>query len=147
MLPLLKRISILLVLPLLCSCGEEVDPNRKTTFPVTGQLIIDGQPAPERVAVSVHNVAGIDSENPTVSRAFTDKEGKFSLSTYESGDGVPAGDYVLTVMWGQLNTFSASYGGPDKLKGRYDNPKTSPIKFTVKEGEPTDLGNVELTTK
>jgi hypothetical protein len=40
-----------------------------------------------------------------------------------------------------------SYSGPDKLKDRYSDPKTSSIKLTVKEGEPLDMGIVALTTK
>ena len=78
--------------------------------------------------------------------AFTDEEGKFEISTYESSDGVPAGEYALTFMWGKWN-MSGSYGGPDKLNDRYTDPKTSEVKVTVKDGEPTDLGTIELTTK
>jgi hypothetical protein len=89
----------------------------------------------------------MDAAMPTVSSAFTGQDGGFSISTYESGDGVPAGDYVLTFMWGQKEAFSGGYGGPDKLSNRYTDPKKSPVRFTVEAGKPTDLGRIDLTTK
>lgn len=130
---------------LLCSCGKK-DESRKETYPVSGVVTVDGQ-AVDALAVRCTDVNGLDKENPTISSAFTDEEGKFEISTYESADGMPAGEYVLTFMWGEWNMISGSYGGPDQLKDRYADPKTSEVKFTVKEGEPTELGTIELTTK
>ena len=130
---------------LFCSCGKK-DESRKETYPVSGVVFVDGQAA-ANLAVRCTDVNGLDKENPTISSAFTDDQGKFEISTYESSDGVPAGEYVLTFVWGEWNLISGSYGGPDKLKDRYTDPKTSEIKVTVKEGEPTDLGTIELTTK
>jgi hypothetical protein len=131
---------------LLCSCSEERDPSWKETYPVTGEVYVDGQPV-EGLYVQLHPVAGVDTTNPTFSGAMTDKDGKFAISTYEEGDGVPAGEYTLTFMWGQLNLFSMQYGGPDKLNNKYNDPKTSSFRVSVANGEPTDLGRIELTTK
>ena len=92
----------------------------------------------------------MDQEHPTISSTLTGEDGKFEISTYKSGDGVPAGDYTLAFMWGKLNLIAGSYGGPDKLNGRYSDPKTSEFKFTVATGEDAaaiDLGTIELTTK
>jgi hypothetical protein len=50
-------------------------------------------------------------------------------------------------MWGELNLFSMQYGGPDKLKGRYNDPKKSQIRCKVEKGKPADLGRIELSTK
>jgi len=130
---------------LLCSCGEKV-PDRKETFPVTGEVYVDGQPAAQ-LKVGCYDVNGIDSESPTVSSGMTDEQGKFEISTYASGDGVPEGEYVLTFLWGKLNLISKSYGGPDKLKGRYLDPQKSKHRFKVEAGKPTDLGRIELSTK
>ena len=141
-----KQVVLLVVLCLLlCSCSGG-DANRKETFPVTGEVHVDGSPAAQ-LAVKCHSTTGLDAANPTVSAAFTDESGKFEISTYEKADGVPAGDYVLTFMWGQWNAISMTYGGPDKLNGRYEDPEASQFKVTVKDGEPTDLGKIELTTK
>ena len=106
---------------------------------------MDGKPV-EQMAVRCINVAGIDTQDPTESSTFTDAEGKFEIATYQSGDGVPVGSYVLTFQWGERNLISFQYGG-DKFNGKYSDPKTSTIKFDVQEGQPTDLGTIELTTK
>jgi len=97
--------------------------------------------------VACHDVKGIDTAAPTVSSAMTGPDGKFAISTYQSADGVPAGDYVLTFTWGTFNMISKSYGGPDKLKGRYADLQKSQHRFTVEPGKPTDLGRIELSAK
>ena len=129
---------------LFCSCSS--DTNRKETFPVTGEVYVDGQPA-DSLAVRCINANGLDQEQPTISSAFTDEEGKFEISTYESADGVPEGEYILTFEWGKWNVVSGSYGGPDKLKKKYLDAEKSEHKFTVVAGEAKDLGRIELTTK
>ncbi len=137
-------LPLLLLAVLFCSCNSR-DPNWKETFPATGEVYVDGQPA-ARLRVTCVDVNGMDKENPTTSSATTDEEGKFEISTYEKGDGLPEGEYALTFMWGELNSISG-YGGPDKLKNKYSDPKKSEHKFTVEEGKPTDLGRIELKTK
>jgi hypothetical protein len=118
----------------------------KPTQPVTGVLIVDGNPA-EGVQVTLNDLAGIDESQPTFSQTYSDKDGKFTLSTYEQGDGVPEGDYVLTFFWGQINPLSMQFGGPDKLNQRYSDPASSAFKVKVEKGKPVDLGKIELTTK
>lgn len=127
-------------------CSEKPDPNQLKTFPVTGLVWVDGKPA-ESLAVNCHNVKGLNSKNPTLSQALTDKDGKFQIGTYNNGDGVPEGDYTLTYMWGGWQGISMRYGGPDKLNDRYNDPEKSPTKFKVEKGKPIDLGKIELTTK
>ena len=129
-----------------CACGKK-DDGRKPTFPVTGQVYVDGKPPDSPILISCHPVGGIDKANPTVSAARTGDDGKFSISTYKSGDGIPEGEYVLTFYWGKENLFTRSYGGPDRLNGRYKDPKKSPWHITVKAGEPTDMGRIDLTSK
>jgi len=124
--------------------GEE--PFRKTTSPVKGTVTVDGAAPGSEVQLECHSVAGMDSQHPTVSQTATDADGNFAISTYAAGDGVPAGEYVLVFSWKEFNIMARAYSGPDKLKGRYSDPKTSQIKVSVKEGEPLDLGIIPLTT-
>lgn len=137
-------VGLLFSLGSLVGCGE--DSNRKPTYPVTGTVHVDGKPV-EGIRVELHDQKGLDPKQPTYSSAFTDAEGKFVLSTYENGDGVPEGNYAITYMWGKLNVMSMAYGGPDKLKNKYVDPKKTPFKLSVTKGKPNDLGVVELTTK
>ena len=121
-------------------------PPRIATYPVTGQVFVDGQPAAE-LAVFFTSENGLNKEFPTISTATTNAEGKFEVSTYESGDGIPEGTYKVTFMWGQVNLLTMAYGGPDKLNDRYNDPSGSPFKVTVKRGERADMGKLSLTTK
>lgn len=140
---------LLAMLPcLIASCGGDEEPFRKETIPVTGQIVVDGQPPGAPLQVYCHAANGMDTEHPSVTEAITAEDGTFALSTYETGDGVPPGQYTLTVKWQQFNTFSMGYGGPDKLNDRYSDPNTSELTLSVESGdEPVDLGKIELTTK
>jgi len=68
------------------------------------------------------------------------------LDTYQQGDGVPEGEYVLTFAWGQPNRFNNIYGGPDRLANRYSDPRQPKVRFKVEKGKPADLGRIELST-
>lgn len=129
---------------LLSGCSSR-DPNRKETFPVTGEVYADGVVA-EGVTVELHPVGGIDKAQPTMTSTMTDAEGKFAASTYEQGDGAPEGEYIVTFKWGQLNRMSMSYDG-DKFKGKYSDPKKSEFRVSVVAGSPADMGRIELVTK
>ena len=140
-----RLFSVAILLAIAIGCSPQ-GPPRTPTFPVTGQVYVDGQPAAEQ-AVFFTNTNGVDKNQPTFSTANTDAEGKFKVSTYESGDGIPEGTYAVTFMWGQVNLMTMSYGGPDKLNDRYSDPETSTFKVTVKRGEPANMGKLLLTTK
>lgn len=138
---------VIACLVLLPACKKQTG-FRKTTVPVTGQVRVDGEIPSSPVQIRCTNLGGIDQEHPTVSSAITGEGGTFSISTYESGDGVPEGDYVLTFEWKQMNLVSMSYGGPDQLKGRYSDAEKSDIRFTVDpKSKAIDLGTIELKTK
>lgn len=128
----------------LCSCSGKRDYGTET-FPVSGEVYVDGGAAAE-VFVTLHNVNGMDAANPTVSSTSTKEDGTFEVSTFEEGDGVPAGDYVATFKWGALNPISMTYDD-SKLNGKYSDPEKSEFKVTVTEGQPTEMGRIELTTK
>jgi hypothetical protein len=72
------------------------DPDRKATFPVSGRLLLDGEPlAGVTVVFHRRSAAGVKQ---TYSYGKTDATGGFKLSTYEAGDGAPAGRYTVTVV-------------------------------------------------
>jgi 5-hydroxyisourate hydrolase-like protein (transthyretin family) len=109
---------------------------------VSGVLHVDGSPAAE-VEVAFHPQdanAKIKYQITTT----TDKDGKFSATTYESGDGLPPGDYKITFAWLEGLTTQK-----DRLKGKFKNAKKSTHSVTVKgtEDEKVDLGTIELQTK
>lgn len=139
---------VLLVLLITASSCRPDGPFHKETIRVSGQVFVDGQPPGASVQIMAHESGGMDKEHPSVTQAITENDGKFSMTTYETGDGMPPGEYVLTFTWQEFNVFSMSYGGPDKLNDRYNDPQKSEVKVFVKSGgKPIDLGEIKLTTE
>lgn len=130
----------------LLGCGGYSGPPRKETVRVKGKLTVDGGAPGAMLQITCHNKAGMDTQMPTLSQSMSEPDGSFEIATYEKGDGVPPGDYALTITWLEFNTMTMSFGGKDKLNKRYDDPAKSEIKFTVKD-KPVDLGEIKLTTK
>jgi hypothetical protein len=128
---------------LICAgCGREPRGGpRVETFPVTGTVLVNGTPA-AGLLVAGHPQG--ESEIKHRLACNTDDQGKFTLGTYESADGLPEGQYKLTFEW-----MEGTMLGPetDKLKGAYADPKESQYSVTVTSGEENDLGDILLTTK
>ncbi len=116
------------------------------TVPVTGIVTVDGQPAAMVKVTAIHskNLASPVELTPS---AVTNASGAFELSTYETGDGVPPGDYQVTFAWGEINIINGQYGG-DKFQGKYAIPEHSAVLLKISSGDdPVDLGTIELKTK
>ncbi len=106
---------------LLCSCGQK-GPPRDATFPVTGEVHVDGSPA-DRLTVTCHSADAAGQAYPIASSALTDAQGKFSLATYESGDGLREGEYVLAFAWRDFNVMSNNYTGPGQAQRSVHQPR------------------------
>ncbi len=123
-------------------------PERLETVPVKGTVTVKGMPAGEvtvkfRPLATPQGEAAIYAANPT---ALTEADGTFVVSTYEHGDGMAAGEYVITFEWLKFNRMSNSYGGPDRLGGKYADPETTEFKLTVTgDEEVIKLEPFELT--
>lgn len=126
------RFLMVIALAALCgSCGKPQG-DRVPIYPVHGSVTVNGQPAANAMVV-------FHSQNPAVrlnphGRAQAD--GSFQVSTYELNDGAPAGEYIVTVVWCDPpppGSSSDAPEGPDKLKGRYVNPRNSKLRVTVQE--------------
>jgi hypothetical protein len=126
----LLALVVVLVLP---SCGK----GRKPVYPASGQVFVNGKPPPD-LFVMLHPVDESDPER-TVPYAQADEKGHFKLSTYESGDGAPAGKYVVVFHWRERSgLMKKNFDGPDRLKGRYYDPKESQFRVTIVAG-PNEL--------
>jgi hypothetical protein len=125
-----------------CACGPQ-ERTRRQTYPVTGKVLVDGNPAAALKLAATGKTPG-DPNYPILPQATTKDDGSFEFYSYEPGDGLPPDEYVLTFMWGQYD--GVRYKGPDKLNGRYKDPAQSQVKVTVKDA-PVDMGTIKLTTK
>lgn len=121
---------------------------RKACYPVTGTVIVDTKPAPDAlVQFHSHDPADHDGPNRVLATAMTDEAGKFRLSTYAAADGVPAGEYTVTVTWRERSgLLKNQFDGPDRLKGRFALKEKSELRATVGRG-PTELPPFQLSTK
>ena len=124
----LPVLSALGFLALLAGCGG----GRPECVPAAGQVLIDGQPL----------AAGQIRVIPTDARAASgkiDQEGRFTLTTFETGDGCVPGTHAVEITAVQTDADRMVQLVPEKY-GRAD---TSGLSITV-EG-PTDSLRIELT--
>ncbi|MCA9077655.1 MAG: hypothetical protein KDA93_21695 [Planctomycetaceae bacterium] len=134
-----RCLSVIIML-LLIGCGS--GPRGERLFepnPVTGVVHIDGQPA-QYVQVDCYPASESTAIKYKLS-TMTNQDGRFELTTYESGDGLPEGTYKLTFQWLEIGLVSY-----DKFEGAYADPEKSQNTITVVKGESSDLGIIELSS-
>jgi glycine/D-amino acid oxidase-like deaminating enzyme len=130
---------------LLPACGD----GRRRVYPVTGQILIDDGPQPRPAAKAFVSFHAVDDPDPRVVRPFAqaDDDGRFAASTYVTGDGLPAGEYVVTFTWPEPSgLFKQDWEGKDRLRGLYNDPKTSRFRVRV-EPRPNELTPFKLALK
>jgi len=114
-------------------CGRET---RTKVYPVSGSVSHAGAPAAGAKIVFYID----DRQDPRTPfpSAVTQDDGTFRLTSYEEGDGAPAGTYRVTVQWFDPippGVHKESYSPVDRLRDKYATPDKSNIKVTVAEGE------------
>ena len=118
-----------LVIALVAGCGD----GRPSRVPVSGRVLIDGQPL-ESGNIRVHAAAN---------RAASGKieaDGRFTLSTYEFGDGVVVGQHPVTVTGSKLlNSQTMRWYAPKK----YASGESSGLTLDI--SEPTDAAEINLS--
>ncbi|MBI1832192.1 MAG: hypothetical protein HYR84_12175 [Planctomycetes bacterium] len=127
---------VLGMLVLLCtSCHKE---SRKPVFPARGKVVLKSGAAAEGVLVIFTPTADVDPAKDWPDgfpRATTEKDGTFVLTTYEPGDGIPVGQYAVTMLWTLRDATNKERSGPDKFGGRFANPQKPAWTVTIREGE------------
>jgi hypothetical protein len=122
-------LMLLMASALTTSCGDQ---RFKKTYPVKGQVLFQGKAA-KGAAVTLRPLSTED--HPwTKPSAEVDENGEFTVTTYKAGDGAPAGEYAVTIVW-----LPPGYAGPlekgNKLPARYADPATSGLKIEVKAAD------------
>lgn len=128
------RFVVLVVLAMgLASCGRG---DRKAVYPVRGKVFFKGRAA-EGAWVTLVPLDG-DANVPRPG-AQVKRNGSFRLSTYANYDGAPAGRYAVTIVYrSPEKKVDGDNAGPDLLRGRYADAKTTPLRVEIKDG-PNDL--------
>jgi hypothetical protein len=133
--PLTALMLACLVLPA-SGCGNKG--TRQPVFPVRGQVLYEGQLTPHALVV-FHPVAPQDGNTP-LPRGEVAEDGTFTLSTYQPGDGAPAGEYFVTVEWWLSSAWPDLTQADDapptnRLPQRYSQAGASGIRVRINEGD------------
>jgi hypothetical protein len=144
--PVTRRGFLLLGGSLGLLCGISCGPRRRKLYPVRGKVLFEGQPA-EGALVTLH---ALDASDPmeVAPRAYVQAGGSFAIGTYASGDGAPAGEYKVSVVWLPPDARERALSGsfPTKLPASYSDPKTSGLRGEVKE-QPNEWPAFQLTAR
>lgn len=83
--------SIALLSCLLCGCGGP----KPTLVPVTGKVTKDGQPVTAgTIYLHAASAGAYEKDSPS---SLLQVDGSFAIKTFPFGDGVPPGDYKVTL--------------------------------------------------
>jgi len=132
--------SLTAALALACaSCG-----NKNKIYPVSGKVAYNGAPASGAAVFFYRH--GADPMNEHMVMGLVQEDGSFELVCGSLGKGAPPGEYDVVIEWKQVSGQSKGrpQHGPDKLKGRYADPKHPLLHATV-EAKATQLDPFELT--
>jgi hypothetical protein len=113
-------------------------------YPVSGKVIYQGAPAAGATVFFYRQ--GADPMNEHMIMAIVQEDGSFELVCGSLGKGAPPGQYDVVIEWKQGSGQSKGrpQHGPDKLKGRYADPK-HPILHATVEAKSNQLAPFELT--
>jgi hypothetical protein len=124
------RLCLLSCLAWLAGCADGGPPR----YPVDGQVLYGGQALAEALVI-FHPKRQTPPGQPKPT-GITDGEGRFQLTTLQSHDGAPEGDYAITIELRELQQMGeeATRSGRNLLPHRYAKSDTSPLSCTVKRG-------------
>jgi hypothetical protein len=122
-------IAIAALLIATTGCGDGVA--RIPTHKAQGQVLWEGKPLANAFVV-------LHPENPELvpAQASTDASGNFTLTTFDTGDGAPAGDYKLTVAYYRpIKEGGSLVPGPNIIPPKYSDASRTELRVSIKEGE------------
>jgi hypothetical protein len=101
-----------------------------TLHPVRGQAFFEGTPMPGAV---VTLTAISDAKKPVKAEGIVQGDGSFTLTTRKVNDGVPEGEYTVTVTWREK--LRDGKPGASLLPERYGRTDQSELKTTIRAGQ------------
>ncbi len=100
--------------------------------PTSGEALLDGKSAAGAMLV-FHPVTPV--ELPALPRATVGKDGHFQVGTYGADDGLPEGEYVVTVLWTtKPRDADETVEGKSVVNANFSQKQTSPLKVVVVKG-------------
>ncbi len=141
----LSRLFLIILISLLTGCTRSEYPNE--TYPVSGRIqTIDGSPARD-VRVTLHSSKLLSEGDPFRPSGMTDDEGTFRLTTYETHDGAPVGNYAMTFRWAAPQKTLLGPSPKDRLHNKFVRPTDESLTCEIVDSETQDLGTFQIDTK
>ena len=138
----MSRLYLIILISLLTGCVRSEYPNE--TYPASGKIqTIDGTPARD-VRVTLHSEKLISEGDPFRPSGMTDDQGIFKLTTYETHDGAPAGNYAITFRWAPPQKSLLDPIPKDKFDNRFAMPTENSLTCEVVVSDTQDLGTFEI---
>src|SRR5262249_23154326 len=101
-----------------------------TLHPVRGQAFFEGTPMPGAV---VTLTAISDAKKAVKAAGIVQGDGSFTLTTRKANDGVPEGEYAITVTWREK--LRDGQPGANLLPARYGKTDQSELRATIRAGQ------------
>lgn len=131
--------------------GSESETNRPPTHPVTGVVTYQDSPVAGAL-ITYRSTAGGDAAYSAFGR--TDAEGRYELTTFDSGDGAVTGEYIVTITkydvppppdepvelseeeitQAEMAANTSTEPPKNELPQKYSSRESSDLRAAVKEG-------------
>jgi hypothetical protein len=140
------RLVFALAIVALASCGD--GRNLHPVYPVKGKILVNGQPAHD---CQIYLNRTFDDKHPfrVTPQGLTNENGEYEITSYNTNDGAPEGEYVVTLEWRERSGLTnMNFDGVDRLGGAYAKAeKTKGLPgFVIKvERKPLELPPFNLT--
>jgi hypothetical protein len=138
------RLAVAAVTAAICLTGCGGQPGSKLKLvKVTGTVKLDGKPLPQGTISFVGNDA-----TAVNAAAELDASGRYSLSTQQKGDGVPAGSYKVRIeSWASPPKMVATGVEPGKsaIPERYATIESSELTAKVEDNSKAQVIDFNLT--
>jgi len=112
----------------------------KPVHPAGGKILMQGKPV---AGAYIAFITAGDKKDAVHADAISEPDGSYQLSTYGPFDGIPVGEYDVTIIQPKPFYDEAGRFGPNQLPARFGDVKTSGLKGVVKPGRNTLNFNFE----
>lgn len=126
----------------LAACGSD---QRLPVYPARGTISLNGSPLPNATVIfhAEFPLEGPDGKPAPVPGGYSNAEGLFTVSTYGAADGLPEGEYRVTVSCEDRTAQPVQDSYPELLPAVYQDPVRSGLTASISGGQ-NELPKFEL---
>lgn len=120
----------------LAGCGSK-DEGRVEVFPVTGKVLVNGQPAAGAEVIFLGATPDLQGPGTISASGIANEQGVFQLGSYAMDDGAPAGKFNVAVIWREPipeGVDRERFEAKDRLSNRYATAEASGLSAEVPPG-------------